>query len=251
MIAFTSFCLVASAGYIINDLLDSTADRQHPTKKYRPIASKKLNRNESIILSTSLLLLSLVVAFLIDIGFVTTIMAYAVLSMLYSFWLKNIVILDVLTISMGFVLRVLGGGFAVQLNPSPWLLLCTLTFICFLGFTKRRAEIIFSKSVYGKARPAIRNYNALILNPLIHVSAATTIIYYSLYIFDITNIYDTRTAVVFGTFLSVVFGIYRYNYKSCQAGQGEDPVRMIASDVPMVINLGLWLMLSILMLTYQ
>ena len=247
LIAFISFCTVSSAIYLINDLCDLQQDQKHPAKRNRPIASGALGYNEATALIMLLILSSLALAYILDLWFMAVIVIYAAINIVYSLGLKNFVILDVIIISAGFVLRIAGGGIAVKVAPSHWMILCTVTVLCFLGFTKRRAELnIFNKATQN-TRQVLKNYKACFLDKLITMSAILVIFCYLMYAID-TQVTKTRAMLL--TLPLVIYGVLRYIYIIYNLHGGQDPAITICHDKPMVINLTIWLLTSVTIANY-
>jgi 4-hydroxybenzoate polyprenyltransferase len=249
-LAFISFCLISSAIYIINDLCDVNKDRQHPTKKLRPIARRAVSSRSAITLSIILIGASLALAWCVDFYAATIVLMYAVTHVAYSFGLKHMAILDVMIIAAGFVLRILGGSAAISVVPSHWLVICTFMISLFLGFTKRRAELLGIGTQTQSARTVLKDYSTTFLDQAISMVTGATIVCYTLYTVD------TRTVELFGTRAmlvtvpSVVYGLLRYIYLIYHLEQGEDPSHTLTHDVPMIINLMIWVMASLLVVSY-
>ena len=240
-VAVFVFCLGASAVYLLNDLVDLERDRLHPLKKSRPLASGRMTRREAWVLMVILALGSLVVSVLaLPFSAVLVLVAYLVSSALYSLLFKHLVILDVMFIAVGFLLRVLMGSFATSVPPSHWLLLCTLNLSLFLGFTKRRAELVALEDAAQNHREVLEHYSLSFLDQMIAIVTGATLVCYILYTVD------ARTAEVFGTHYLVatvpfvLYGVFRYLYLSYHRSEGGSPTRAILTDRPFQVNLLLW-----------
>lgn len=250
LLALIGFCAVSSAVYLINDFCDRREDRNHPTKKHRPIASGEVSAAEAGILCAVLMALSVLVGIPLSWRYLLWVGLYAIINIAYSLGIKHMAILDVMTISAGFVLRILAGSAAIGVQSSPWLVLCTIMISIFLGFTKRRAELVAANEDQGQTRAVLKDYSIGFLDQVISMVTSVTIICYILYTID------DRTFVVFGsramllTVPSVMYGIFRYLYIIYHLKQGEDPTAALVRDIPTIINLILWGLMSVLVVTY-
>jgi 4-hydroxybenzoate polyprenyltransferase len=207
-VTFVAFCMVASAGYLVNDARDIEEDRQHPTKRNRPIAAGELGIPTAIGLAVVLAIVGLVGATLLDPVVGVIVLAYAVGTTLYSYVLKHEVILDVMTIAGLFVLRVLAGAVAVDADASAYLLLTTGMVALFLGFTKRRQEATSELHSGAESRPVLEHYSIPFLDQMVAMVAAGTVISYAIYAVNSPLI----GAKMLGTLPPVVYGLFRYLY---------------------------------------
>lgn len=252
--AFFLFCLLSSSVYIINDILDVEVDRSHPVKRLRPIASGELPVSTAVLATIALLLITLPLAFALSYRFGLVVVAYFILNLAYSNYLKHIVLIDVLVIAAGFVLRVAGGVLVldgVQLF-SPWLYVVTTLLALYLGFGKRRAEIamIATGSQSGGAqahRRVLDGYTLPFVDQLITIVSSTTIVAYSLYTFSAPNLPENHTMML--TIPFVVYGIFRYLYLVQVEHSGGAPEELLLTDRPLQITILLWV-LSVLFLFY-
>ena len=249
-LAFVSFCLAASAIYIINDICDRVEDQQHPTKRNRPVARGEVGVNTAIILALVLLVLSTVLAGRVNRGVALMVLLYAGTTIAYSLFLKRIAILDVMTIAGGFVLRILGGSVAIGVTPSHWLVLCTIMISLFLGFTKRRAELMALEDHTELARQVLRDYSAAFLDQAISMVTAATIVCYALYTVDKRTVEVFHTHAMLLTVPSVMYGLFRYIYIIYHLKKGEDPTSTLIRDIPTIINLIIWIVLALLIVSY-
>lgn len=234
-------CFAASAVYLLNDLCDLKEDQQHPVKKDRPLAAGRLSPKAAKAGSVSLAVASIVVAIAAATpGAAVIIAIYIALSVLYSTVLKHIVILDVMFIAVGFVLRILAGAFAVSVTPSHWLFLCTINVALFLGFGKRRAELIALDHNTAGHRNVLQHYSLTFIDQMISVVTSATLVCYILYTVD------QRTVQVFGTRMLVLtvpfvaYGLFRYLYLLYHQREGDSPTRTLLLDGPFLINAALW-----------
>jgi len=244
LIIFILFCLLTSSIYIINDLMDYEQDRLHPEKKKRPIASGKLSKRRAIIFAVFLALLSLTLARLINVKGFLVFLIYFILNLFYSFRLKRLVILDVLCISLSFVIRAAAGAFVIDVVMSPWLVVCTFLLSLFMAVGKRRGEMILLDKESVNHRQVLSLYNVILLNQMISVVTSSILIAYSLYTFT-----SGKSLILMCTIPFVLYGIFRYLYLVYQENRGESPTSIFISDLPLQINMLCWL-LSVLLILY-
>lgn len=240
---FGCFCLVAGGEYLINDVLDYKADRKHPLKKGRPIASGKLSRPIAITVSLAMGSFGMVAAWFLDIRFFAALGTYLVLFLFYSWFLKHVVLVDVFIIAFGFVLRAVAGAFAVDVSISNWLLICTFLLALFLGFAKRRQELVLLAGKASAHRKNLDDYSKALLDVLIAVLSSTTIVAYALYSFTSHQPDRMMFTVPF-----VVYGLFRYLYLIYQRGEGGSPEKILLRDIPTLVNIVLWVASSALIL---
>lgn len=239
--AFASFCLISSMVYVLNDIVDAENDRLHPTKKDRPIAANRYSTKSALQLIVFLFIGAVVLSFFLATPKTTlVILIYASSNVLYSFVLKHIVILDVAFIAFSFVLRILAGAAATGAVPSFWLLLCTINVSLFLGFAKRRAELIALEDSANEHRKVLEHYSHDFLDQVMSVVTTTTLICYILYTIDARTVeyFGTRGLVVTVPF--VMYGIFRYLYLSYHRSEGGSPTRALLIDLPFLINNLCW-----------
>ncbi len=236
------FCLLAGAVYTINDLADVAADRVHPVKRFRPIASGEVPESVARGMATALVAISLGIAFLLDYRFGFVALAYFVENLAYTFKLKKVAFLDVGLIAFGFVLRVIAGGFATNVHVSWYMLACTAFLALFLGFGKRRHELAGENA--GKQRAALEAYTATSLNVALGLTGAATWLTYLAYTLDPATQLAFNSHVLWLTTPFTAFGIFRFlMLVSGRGGRGtrsESPTQEMLRDVPFVLNLMLW-----------
>lgn len=249
-LAFISFCAVSSAIYAINDLCDRREDQQHPVKRLRPIASGAVTPSAAMRVSAVLIVLSLALAWYLSWRVVLVVLLYAVTNVVYSLALKRVPILDVMVIAAGFVLRILGGSVAISVAPSHWLVLCTIMVSMFLGFTKRRAELLAVGTHSGNPRPVLKYYSIAFLDQVISMVTGATIICYALYTVDVRTLEVFGTRAMLLTVPSVMYGLFRYIYIMYHLEEGEDPTNTLIRDVPTIINVIIWIVISLLIVCY-
>jgi decaprenyl-phosphate phosphoribosyltransferase len=241
------FCLLAGAVYTINDLVDVEADRVHPIKRHRPIASGAVPVSVAKMLAVGLVVFSLGVAYLIDWRFAGVAAIYCVENILYSFKLKKIAYLDVSLIAFGFVLRVIAGGLATHVHVSGYMLGCTALLALFLGFGKRRHELASENA--GKQRAALEAYTPASLNITLAITGAATIVTYIAYTLDTATQEFFHSHYLWMTAPFTAFGIVRFLFLvSGRSGRGlkaESPTQEMLRDVPFVLNLVVWVIVVV------
>lgn len=232
LIGFFVFCLLASAVYIFNDIKDVEADRLHPKKRNRPIASGKLPIPIAYAEAGVLLAITLPVAYLLSPIFFLICLTYFLTNLAYSQWLKHIPVLDVLILASGFVLRVGGGVSIIQVERfSPWLYLMTMLLALYMGFGKRRTELATLAEVANSHRRVLDGYTLPFLDQLITIVSSTTIIAYSLYTFSAPNLPEDHSMML--TIPFVVYGIFRYLYLIQVKQEGGAPEELLLTDRPL------------------
>jgi len=249
-LVFVSFCIVSSAIYVVNDLCDMCEDRRHPVKKYRPIASGAVDPGVAKLLSVILIVSGLALASFLYFHVFLVVLLYVVINIAYSLVIKHIVILDVLTIAVGFVLRIVAGGMAISVIPSHWLILCTVMISTFLGFTKRRAELLTVDIDKDNSRPVLKDYSIAFLDQVIPMVTGATIIAYALYTVDSHTLKVLGTRAMLVTLPFVIYGLFRYIYIIYHLQQGADPTETLIRDVPTIVNFMIWILISLLVVNY-
>lgn len=247
-IAFFLFCLLSSAIYIINDIKDVEQDRAHPLKSQRPIAAGQLSLFTAAVAAGVLAGVALLGAFLLSVKFGFTALLYFGLLFAYSFSLKHIVILDVLTIAIGFVLRAIAGAVVINVEFSSWLLLCTILLALFLGLSKRRHELVLLGNNAQSHRKILEEYSPHLLDQMIGVVTASTLMAYALYTMASETIEKFGTSYMILTIPFVIYGIFRYLYLVHQKEMGGNPTTILITDKPILINVVLWGIVSVLLI---
>lgn len=236
---FILFCLISSCVYILNDIVDVEADRQHPEKKKRPIPSGKLPIRAAWIVLIFLVVIVFMLAGLLSIAFEAVIISYFIINIAYSKWLKHIPILDVLIIASGFVLRVHAGVTLIDVERfSPWLYVLMTLLSLFLGFGKRRAELSLLAHDAGSHRKVFDGYTLPLLDQYIMIVSGTTIVAYSLYTFSAPNLPENHSMML--TIPFVVYSIFRYLYLIHVEDAGGTPEEILLSDRPFQVSMILW-----------
>jgi len=240
--AFVIFCLLSGSVYLINDISDREKDRQHPLKSHRPIASGALSVTHAVIVVFLLVTLSLVCAWFLDIPFFIIASAYLFLHIAYSLHIKNVVILDVLTVACGFILRVVAGAVVINVEISSWLLVCTVFLALFLSLCKRRYELIVIERNHQEHRSTMDEYSTILLDQMISIVTAATVVAYALYTMSHETIEKVGTRDLIYTIPFVLYGIFRYLYLVYQKDGGGRPENILVSDMPLIVNIFLWIL---------
>jgi 4-hydroxybenzoate polyprenyltransferase len=249
LLGFICFCLGSGAIYIINDITDREKDRLHPVKRNRPIASGELKPGVAGGWALGLIVLSTALAFYLGASFLTVFLIFLGLNVAYSFKLKQIMGLDVLLIAVGFVLRAIAGvEVLVPAQPdieiSPWLLVCTLFLALFLGLGKRRAELAQLEQDAERHRKSLANYSLPLLNQMIAMVSAATVISYSIYTISPATVQKFHTQNLVYTIPFVVYGLWRYLYLVFEKEGGGNPSEVLLTDVPLLVNVVLWVLVA-------
>lgn len=244
---FAIFCLLSGSVYLFNDIKDYEKDRLHPNKRFRPIASGDLSISDArramaaiaAVALTGTLALN-IVSRKVGLDFFLIAAAYLVLQIAYTLKLKHVVILDVGCIAAGFVLRVLAGAAIVNVPVGMWIVICTTLLALFLGFGKRRHEIVLLSEGAGEHRRILEEYSPYYLDQMIAVVTASTVVAYSLYTMDPITVQKLGTDNLPLTIPFVIYGIFRYLYLVHQKEEGGSPSKVLISDKPLLFNIMLW-----------
>ena len=250
-LAFVAFCLVSSAHYIFNDLRDIEEDRRHPVKSQRPLASGRLKKGPAVAALLVIGAAGLGLAASINLPFLFMALGYLVLQTAYSMWLKHVVILDVFVIAAGFLIRVVAGGLAIRVEISSWLLVCTILLSLFLAMGKRRYELVLLDKDAVSHRPILREYNTYLLDQMISVVTASTLLAYCLYTISAETVAKFGTRNLIFTVPFVLYGIFRYLYLIHQRAGGGTPESLIIRDKPLLIDIFLWVLAAALILRFK
>ena len=234
--AFGAYCAVSSAAYLVNDLRDREDDRLHPVKRARPIARGELSPRRAVVLAAGLAAAALALAGVLGLVSVAFLLAFAGLQAAYSFSLKHVVLLDVLVIGSLFVIRAAAGAAAVGVRISPWLLLCTALLALFLALAKRRGELVLVGAQHTPGRPALEGYSLELVDQLVAIVAASTVIAYSLYTLTARDSKALLATVPF-----VIFGLFRYLLLVHRDDIGEEPEQVLLTDVPIILAVAGWI----------
>jgi 4-hydroxybenzoate polyprenyltransferase len=239
-LAFFLFCFISGAVYILNDLIDLEQDRKHPQKSKRPLASGKLKPSIAITVGVIIMIVSMSIAFRLSFPFGMVAASYLILQILYSFYLKHLVILDVFCVAAGFVLRVAAGAEVIQVPISSWLLICTILLSLFLAMSKRRHELILLEDNAVHHRKILYEYSPYFLDQMISVVTSSTVVAYALYTMSEETVRKFHTDNLKFTIPFVIYGIFRYLYLIHQKNEGGSPERILLSDKPLIVNILLY-----------
>lgn len=238
--AALAFSLMSSAVYIINDMVDCEQDKLHPVKRRRPLAANQINMTTAAVFAALLSISGVLLASSVSHAVLVIVALYALINLAYSLRLKHIVILDVFIIAAGFMLRILAGTLGIGIPPSQWLLLCGLMITLFLGFAKRRAEIIALSDTRSAHRRVLVHYSAVLLDKMIVITASGVIMSYSLYTMSPETIHTHGTSNLIYTLPFVMYGVFRYIFMLHQRRGGGDPSRDIMHDPHMLLAVLAW-----------
>ena len=233
--AFAAYCAASSAAYLVNDVRDAEHDRAHPVKRSRPVARGELSAPTAYVLAAVLAAMS--VALVVPLGWpsLAFLGAFFVLQVAYTAQLKHVVLIDVMTIAGLFVVRAAAGAAAVHVRISPWLLLCTALLALFLALAKRRGELVLVGADAAPGRPVLEGYSLALVDQLVSVVAACTVIAYSLYTFTARD-----SKALMATIPFVVFGVFRYLLLIHRQDLGEEPEEVLLRDRPILACIAAW-----------
>lgn len=248
---FVCFCAVASGAYVMNDIRDCDRDRLHPLKRRRPLPSGRVGRGQALLLSVCLVAGGLFGASALGGGFVLLTAIYFGLQVAYTFVLKDIVIVDVMAIASGFVIRAAAGGVIIDVPVSPWLMICTFLLALFLGFSKRRHELVLLEGGATDHRSTLREYSPYFLDQMISVVTASTVVAYAIYTASAEVQEKLGTDKLYLTIPFVLFGIFRYLYLVHQREEGGNPTQLLLSDRPLQAGVVLWILTASLLLYWS
>jgi 4-hydroxybenzoate polyprenyltransferase len=233
--AFAAYCAASSASYLVNDVCDAPNDRLHPVKRARPIARGELSPRTAEVLAALLIFCAVLLAAPLGIASILFLCTFFALQAAYTLLLKHVVLLDVMTIGGLFVVRAAAGAAAVEVRISPWLLLCTALLALFLALAKRRGELVLVGAEATPGRPVLEGYSLALVDQLVTVVAASTVISYCLYTFTAR---DSKAMMV--TIPFVVFGVFRYLLLMHRRDLGEEPEEVLLRDLPILICIAGW-----------
>lgn len=241
--AFAVFCMAASGIYLVNDLVDIEKDRAHPKKRHRPFASGRLSPMVGMVAAALLIIVAIPSAILLDpsLNFLIVISLYIFIQgFLYTYWLKNIVLLDILILAAGFVLRAIGGAAVLNVLITPWLLLCMLLLALFLGIGKRRHELMLLEASAGEHRRILEEYSLPMLDQMMSIVTASIIMAYSVTAFLAPVAPQEPYPMLMATIPFVIYAIFRYLYLIYIRGEGGSPDELLLKDVPLAGSVLLW-----------
>jgi 4-hydroxybenzoate polyprenyltransferase len=237
--AFAAYCLASSAAYLVNDVRDAASDRRHPLKRFRPVAAGRIKPREAYVAAAISVTVALGIGWRIGTSSLVLIAAFVSLQAAYSFRLKYLALVDVMTIGGLFVLRATAGAEAVDVPISPWLLVCTALLALFLALAKRRGELILAGDSTDTRRKSLDSYTVPLLDQLISIVAASTISAYALYTFS-----GRESKAMMVTIPFVLFGLFRYLYLIHRLDAGEEPENVFLRDRPTLICVATWAVTS-------
>lgn len=243
--AFICFCLISSSVYILNDIFDERKDKLHPKKKMRPIASGVIEKKEAIILFSLLTPLALILSIYINVYFFITLSLYLVNNILYTVKFKNLVIIDTMSIAAGFIFRVVGGAMVIKVDVSPWILLCTMLLSMFLALGKRRNELIILNKDADSHREILKEYSLEFIDSMLSTITASIVMAYSLYTFFA---YTEKYMML--TIPFVLYGVFRYQYIVYKENKGGSPDEIVITDIPLLVNIVIWVVISAVILLF-
>lgn len=238
--AFLLYCLLTGSLYLFNDFMDLKEDRAHPIKSRRPLASGAISPGLALIIFSVGSLVALLWALALNWAFFLITAVYFLLQVAYSLKLKHIVILDIFVLASGFVIRVAAGGLVINVPISSWLLICTSLLALFIGMSKRRHELVILEDKAVHHRPILKEYSPYLLDQMISVVTASTVIAYCLYTISPETVEKFGTRNLIYSSIFVLYGIFRYLYLVHQKGSGGNPEEMVIKDKPLLIDIILW-----------
>ena len=242
LLGFAIFCAASSSIYLLNDLCDLQADREHPVKRNRPLASGVLNINLVRVAMLMLFLMATIGSYALNRSFAFVIALYLLTCIAYSLRLKDIVILDVILIASGFVLRAISGAVLISVTPSEWLVLCTSMVALLIGFGKRRHEIVLLEENAASHRRSLSDYSIEFLNSIMNICAGAALVTYALYTRADETVARVGSNGMLVTIPFVVYGVFRYLFLIYNRKAGGDPVQILLHDRPTLVNLLLWIL---------
>lgn len=240
LVAFLAFCALSGVVYVVNDVVDREADRQHPLKRLRPIAAGALPVPVALGGAAVLVVVALVASLWLGVAFAAHAVAYVALQLAYSLGLKRQVILDVLSIALGFVIRASAGGAAIDVPISQWLLVCTILLALFLALAKRRHEITLLGEEAARHRAILGEYTPYLVDQMIAVVAASTLMGYAVYTVSSDTVERFGTPWLGLTLPFPLYGIFRYLYLVHRRSQGGSPTELLLADRPLLLCVALW-----------
>ena len=233
ILAFAVFCVASSAVYLLNDVRDAEADRQHPLKRLRPVASGALPSQVALLTAVCLAAIALAGGFLLQTMFGFVVLGYLVLQAAYSLGLKHLVVLDVMSVAAGFLLRAIAGAVVIEVEVSDWLAVCAGLLALFLALAKRRHELVAIENA-ANHRPSLEHYSAGMLDQMIAAVTGATLLAYSLYTMAPRTLRELGTDNLKFTIPIVAYGLFRYLYLVYTKKEGGSPEKHLITDVPLL-----------------
>ncbi len=247
-VAFIAFCALASSGYILNDIADRDADRLNPEKCDRPLARGDISVATATQAALTLAAIAVVLSIILGRAFLGITVVYAALQLFYSLWAKHQVIVDIIAVSIGFVLRAFAGGVAINVEVSPWLIFITFVLALFLVLARRRHELIALGEDAVAHRSALSEYSVRLVDQMISIVAGATLVSYMIYTASAEVEAKLGTRHLYLTVPFVAFGILRYLYLIDERNEGGDPARALIRDRPLLLAVALWILTDIALL---
>ncbi|MBK8982419.1 MAG: decaprenyl-phosphate phosphoribosyltransferase [Ignavibacteria bacterium] len=242
IVAFLAFCGISSSVYVLNDIVDVESDRVHRKKRFRPIAAGDVSVTQAKVLFVVLLIITALLSLKLPLLFIFAISLYLINNLLYTFKFKNVVLLDVFSISAGFMLRVVAGAFAISVSVSSWMIITTIFISLFLGISKRRAELSGpNQDNLEKQRKVLSDYDVVFVDQMNTIAATGTILSYALYTVSEKAVQAFHSELLIYTTPFVIYGIFRYLYLLHKKNLGESPTQIVTRDIPIIINSIFWL----------
>lgn len=242
IVAFLAFCGISSSVYVLNDIVDVESDRVHRKKRFRPIAAGDVSVTQAKVLFVVLLTITALLSLKLPLLFIFAISLYLINNLLYTFKFKNVVLLDVFSISAGFMLRVVAGAFAISVSVSSWMIITTIFISLFLGISKRRAELSGpNQDNLEKQRKVLSDYDVVFVDQMNTIAATGTILSYALYTVSEKAVQAFHSELLIYTTPFVIYGIFRYLYLLHKKNLGESPTQIVTRDIPIIINSIFWL----------
>lgn len=251
VLAACSFSLVAGSIYVFNDLQDREKDRLHPEKRLRPLAAGTISPRGAVLFTIVILAAGVGLGYWVSATTLLLLLSYVVLNVLYTYWLKQVVILDVFVLAAGFILRILVGTVGVGIPPSKWLLLCGIMLALFLGFGKRQAELLASRFSGQSGRDVLDHYSDKILDSMLTTTSAAVLVTYALYTVDQATVLQHHTEALIYTVPIVAYGLFRYLYLLHHHEVGQDASREIFKDLHLLGTVLVWLLSVVLILGWN
>ncbi|MBI4549103.1 MAG: decaprenyl-phosphate phosphoribosyltransferase [Ignavibacteriae bacterium] len=244
LIGFFFFSLVTSGVYMFNDITDIERDKLHPVKSKRPLPSGNLSKQAAWIGTSVLSVVGLAGSFYLRVEFGLAALVYVTLNIFYSIRLKDVVILDAMTVAAGFVIRVVAGALLIGVPASEWLIICTILLSLFLGFSKRRHELTFLETQANTHRSVLQHYSPYFLDQMIGIVTASTVMSYALYTISEETVRKFGTTHLIYTVPFVLYGIFRYLYLVHKKIEGGNPTKLALTDRPLLVNIILWIVVA-------
>jgi 4-hydroxybenzoate polyprenyltransferase len=248
--AFVAFCALSSTAYVVNDIVDREADRLNPEKRDRPLARGDITVEAARRVAIALGAIALILSIMLGWAFVGIAVLYAVLQGAYSLWAKRVMVVDIITVAIGFVMRAFAGGVAINAEVSPWLTFITFALALLLVLGRRRHELVALGDAASAHRGALEYYSVRLIDQMISIVAGATLVGYMIYTASSEVESKLGTRHLYLTVPFVAFGILRYLYLIAERDEGGDPARMLLSDTPLLISVALWLLADIALLYF-